>query len=130
MASKKVGSAVSAHVFQSGIKIAKPVVSRDNLEVKQRVLQTFTAWYIAIPRFLTTANFDATVPQARQILKEEFRKNKDVTDLRVIDTLLIQAQQQFDDLHNVYSQHYHIKQYFRKQDKRDFLQKFYDGDNK
>lgn len=72
-------------------KVARPILSRNHLEAKRRVLNLYRAWYRQLPFIVKEYGFTyvtATLPQLKQKLREEFIKNKDVKDIRVIDLLV------------------------------------------
>ncbi|KAL5971921.1 NADH dehydrogenase ubiquinone 1 alpha subcomplex subunit 6 [Taenia solium] len=72
-------------------RVARPILSRTPVEAKRRVLNLYRAWYRQLPFIVKEYGFTyvtATLPQLKQKLREEFMKNKDVRDVRVIDLLV------------------------------------------
>lgn len=68
--------------------------------------------------------------QCREKLKEEFIKHKDVTDIRVIDMLVIKGQMELKESVNMWKQKGHIMKYWKEtwpQKPTDFLSKFFSG---
>ena len=66
----------------------------------------------------------------RQKLREEFMKNKHVTDIRVIDKLVIKGQMELKETSNIWKQRNHLMMYFQdtaNNKPSDFLSKFYEG---
>jgi len=55
---------------------------------------------------------DIPIAAARRKLKDEFLKNKDVTDIRMIDLLVVKGRMTFDEFHNYWAQNYNIYHYF------------------
>ncbi|KAL7064172.1 hypothetical protein AAHC03_04388 [Spirometra sp. Aus1] len=75
----------------AGLKLARPILSKTPEEAKRRVMNLYRAWYRQLPYIVKEYGYtavSATVPQLRQKLREEFLKNKDVKDIRVIDLLV------------------------------------------
>lgn len=65
-------------------------------------------------------------------LKEEFIKNKDLTDLRVIDILVIKGQMELKESIKMWKQKGHIMRYWQESVEpkpNDFLSKFMSGHN-
>lgn len=74
-----------------GFKVATPILSRTPEEAKRRVLNLYRAWYRQLPFIVKEYGYtyvSATVPQLQQKLREQFMKNKDVKDIRIIDILV------------------------------------------
>lgn len=88
----------------------KPVLSTSAAEARRRVLNLYRAWYrevsyrrgptrlhlisislLKIPRTVSVFALDVSIKQARQKLREEFLKNKDVKDPRAIDLLVVKV---------------------------------------
>jgi NADH dehydrogenase (ubiquinone) 1 alpha subcomplex subunit 6 len=69
----------------------KPVLSTSAAEARRRVLNLYRAWYREIPRTVSVFALDVSIKQARQKLREEFLKNKDVKDPRAIDLLVVKV---------------------------------------
>lgn len=70
--------------------------------------------------------------QCRAKLREEFSKHKDVTDIRVIDLLVIKGQMELKETINIWKQKGHIMRYWKETVEpkpTDFLSKFLTGKN-
>ncbi|XP_062607246.1 NADH dehydrogenase [ubiquinone] 1 alpha subcomplex subunit 6-like [Saccostrea cucullata] len=82
--------------------------------------------------FKSVAKFklDVTEQEAYAKLREEFIKNKHVTDLRVVDLLVVKGQLALLDAVEDFSQKTHLMKYFKDTHNprpTDFLGKFYAG---
>lgn len=140
---------------KTAFKQVKPILSTDKEEARKRVLNLYRAWYRQVPYigefwhffplvmsslvyifFLCSTVKDFDIPksekQVRDKLKEEFLKNKDVKDIRVIDMLVIKGQMDLKESVNIWKQKGHIMKYWQEsveQKPTDFLSKFFSGTN-
>lgn len=75
-------------------------------------------------------HLEVTQKMLKDKLREQFEKNRHVTDIRVIDMLCIKGQQDLEETNQVWKQANHIMAYFKETHNpkpTDFLSKFYDG---
>lgn len=85
------------------------------------------------PRIATLHLLDIPVSQIRGKIREEFEKNRGVTDLRVSNVLIAKGQMELDETLNLWKQKTHVMRYFSNYDippppeKTDFLSRFYDN---
>jgi len=70
----------------------RPILSVDQSEARKRVLNLYKAWYRQIPYIVMDYDISKSVEQCRVKLREEFETNRHVTDIRVIDMLVIKGQ--------------------------------------
>ncbi|CAG9562004.1 unnamed protein product [Danaus chrysippus] len=116
--------------IQVGTKTVKPVLSVTQGEARLRVLSLYKAWYRQIPYIVKDFDIPKSEEQCRAKLKEMFLRNKDVTDIRVIDILVIKGQMELKESVNVWKQKGHIMAYFKPTEEpkpKDFLSKFFSG---
>ena len=69
----------------------KPLLSVNKNEARLRVLSLYKAWYRQIPFILTEYDLPVTRAECVHTLRERFQTNKHVTDVRVIDMLVVKV---------------------------------------
>ncbi|XP_073985254.1 NADH dehydrogenase (ubiquinone) B14 subunit [Rhodnius prolixus] len=119
-------------VVTSSIRQVKPILSVDKSESKRRVLNLYKAWYRQIPYIVMDYDIPKNITQCREKLREEFMKHKDVTDIRVIDMLIIKGQMELKEVVNIWKQKGTVMAYWKDTHEpkpTDFLSKFMAGSN-
>ncbi|CAG5046097.1 unnamed protein product [Parnassius apollo] len=114
--------------IQVGTKNVRPVLSLNAGEARARVLNLYKAWYRQIPYLVKDFDIPKSEEQCRARLKEMFLNNKHVTDIRVIDILVIKGQMELKEAVNLWKQKGHIMAYFKPTEEpkpKDFLSKFF-----
>ncbi|CAG5118139.1 unnamed protein product [Candidula unifasciata] len=117
-------------LVEQGLKHVKPILSVDRTEARRRVLNLYKAWYRQIPYTVKDFYIPITIEQGRAKVREMFLKNKHVTDIRIIDMLVIKGQMELVETANLWKQPNHVMMYFKdtvKPKPTDFLSKFYEG---
>ncbi|GLV32636.1 NADH dehydrogenase (ubiquinone) B14 subunit [Carabus blaptoides fortunei] len=117
---------------KTALRQVKPILSVDRSEAKKRALNLYKAWYRQIPYIVTDYDIPKTADQCREKLREEFLKNSHVTDIRVIDMLVIKGQMELKETVEIWKQKGHIMTYFKdslEPKSTDFLSKFFTGQN-
>uniref|UniRef100_A0A194AJ97 N-terminal Ras-GEF domain-containing protein n=1 Tax=Pinctada fucata TaxID=50426 RepID=A0A194AJ97_PINFU len=71
-----------------------------------------------------------TKKEAEEKLKERFRENAHVTDVRVVDILIMKGQMELDEVMEHWMGNMHVMKFFKDtqpEKPSDFLSKFYQG---
>ncbi|CAF1037826.1 unnamed protein product [Didymodactylos carnosus] len=115
------------------LKEIRPVLSVNHAEAKRRVLNLYKIWLRQIPYIrVDYISNNWTEPELRKILKDNFLQNKNVTDIRVIDRLLVKGQMDFVETAEIWRQAHNAALFDRSMDTykikpKHFLERFYEG---
>ncbi|KAJ7146136.1 NdufA6 NADH-ubiquinone oxidoreductase 14.8 kDa subunit [Mycena epipterygia] len=99
-------------------------------DARARVIQMYRDWYRAAPEVVNQYALDVSPTELRHAIRMRFEANRNVTELRVIDVLLLKSRQEFQETLNMWKQPDHIYGILLKPKERPtrtFLQKFYEG---
>ncbi|XP_022207836.2 NADH dehydrogenase [ubiquinone] 1 alpha subcomplex subunit 6 [Nilaparvata lugens] len=121
---------MSANVARPVVRQVKPLLSLDKEEARKRALNLYKAWYRQIPYIVRDNTIPKSVAQCRAKLREEFEKHRNLTDIRVIDMLVIKGQMELKSCANKWSQSCHVMNFFKESYEpkpKDFLSKFMEG---
>merc|ERR1711915_54288 len=110
----------------------KSLVSKTPLDARIRVLSLYKAWYRHIPYMCKEFDISPAVSDCRLVLRNSFKKNARVKDIRVIDMLVIKGQQDLKEVVEHWKQPNHIMaKWFSeenvKERPKDFISKFLAG---
>merc|ERR1712126_101799 len=126
-----VNMATSMKIARLGAQKVKPLMSVDNDEARRRALNLYKAWYRQLPYVVQEYDIPKSLDECKAKLKEEFLKHKHVTDVRVIDMLILKGQMELVETVNIWKQKGHIMSYFKETymepKPTDFLSKFFAG---
>ncbi|XP_037955050.1 NADH dehydrogenase [ubiquinone] 1 alpha subcomplex subunit 6-like [Teleopsis dalmanni] len=84
-------AASSREAVKRAVQQVRPILSINRDEARKRALNLYKAWYRQIPYIVMDYDIPKSVPQCREKLREEFEKHRNVTDIRVIDMLVIKV---------------------------------------
>ncbi|KJE91276.1 NADH dehydrogenase 1 alpha subcomplex [Capsaspora owczarzaki ATCC 30864] len=114
--------------------VARTVSSASANEARARVLSLYRAWMREAPASVEKYALDLPVSQAKAKVRELFRANAGITDIKIIDLLVFKGKQNLDEAHNVWMQKTHIMRFFPElgsqppaEKKTGFLDRFYAG---
>ncbi|XP_076182877.1 NADH dehydrogenase (ubiquinone) B14 subunit [Ptiloglossa arizonensis] len=74
------------------LKSVKPILSLNPQDARRRVLMLYKSWYRQIPFIVWGYDIPKSEAECRKKLREEFRRHDKVTDIRVIDLLVVKGQ--------------------------------------
>lgn len=73
------------------LKEVKAVLSTNREEAKKRVLNLYKLWYRQAPYVVLDYDVPLTVKRCRERIRNEFESNKNVSDVRTIDLLVVKV---------------------------------------
>ncbi|XP_003706524.1 NADH dehydrogenase (ubiquinone) B14 subunit [Megachile rotundata] len=115
---------------KAAVKQVKPLLSLNPTDARRRVLTLYKAWYRQIPYVRIDYDMPKTEAECKKKLKEEFRRNSHVRDLRVIDMLIIKGQMDLQEVAMRWKTNGSIMNYWKETwepKPTDFMSKFLSG---
>ena len=109
----------------------KPVLSLNREEAHRRVMNLYRAWYRQVPYILhQNPQLPVTEKQMYDKIRELFYQNRNVTDVRVIDMLVIKGQMELNETVLRFKQENHLMNWFKETHRpkpKDFISRFLAG---
>ncbi|KIJ47297.1 hypothetical protein M422DRAFT_28940 [Sphaerobolus stellatus SS14] len=99
-------------------------------EARTRVIQLYRDWYRAAPEIVAMYGLPVSASLIRQRVREEFERTRYITDVRLVDRLLLRWHQELQETLNVWKQEPHVMGMLLVQknlEQKSFLDKFYKG---
>ncbi|XP_012274959.1 NADH dehydrogenase [ubiquinone] 1 alpha subcomplex subunit 6 [Orussus abietinus] len=119
-----------ASVIKSTTRQVRPILSLDKSDARRQVLKLYKAWYRQIPIIVWEFDIPRTVDQCKAKLREEFIKHRNLTDIRVIDMLIVKGQMELRETTELWKTKGQIMYLFKdtvEKKPTDFLSKFLAG---
>ncbi|KAF8538211.1 NADH-ubiquinone oxidoreductase 14.8 kDa subunit [Trichophaea hybrida] len=104
-------------------------------DASKRVIKAYRDWYRAAPEIGTLYVLNIPTPAIRSKIRQEFERNRYVTQLPVVDMLITKSNMEFQETMNYWKQIPQLMKYFRpEEDPRsvvptDFMTCFLEGRN-
>ncbi|GBN72481.1 NADH dehydrogenase [ubiquinone] 1 alpha subcomplex subunit 6 [Araneus ventricosus] len=121
---------MAANITRQATKQVRPILSTNREEARRNVLRLYKAWHKSLLRIIQLHNLPISLKTGRDKIKESFAKNRDVTDIRVIDMLVAKGDMELKECVNVWKQPVHVMAYFKdtvEPKPKDFLGRFFAG---
>ncbi|KAF9481592.1 hypothetical protein BDN70DRAFT_803054 [Pholiota conissans] len=100
------------------------------VESRGRALKLYRDWYRSAPEIVAIYALSVSPAYVRHAVRQRFERNRNVTDQRAIDVLLLKGRQDYQETMNCWKQTDHILGILlepQDRPRRTFLQKFYEG---
>ncbi|KOC70846.1 NADH dehydrogenase [ubiquinone] 1 alpha subcomplex subunit 6 [Habropoda laboriosa] len=117
---------------KTGLRYVKPILSLTPGDCRNRVITLYKAWYRQIPYITALYDLPKTDADCRKKLKEIFKRNAHLTDIRTIDILLIKGQMELEETTNMWKPTCTLLYYWNDTvdpKPTDFMSKFLGGQN-
>ncbi|KAH9476888.1 NADH-ubiquinone oxidoreductase 14.8 kDa subunit [Psilocybe cubensis] len=99
-------------------------------ESRKRALKLYRDWYRSAPEICGIYALSVSPAYVRHAIRQRFEKNRNVTDQRAIDVLLLKSRQDYQETMNCWKQIDHVMGITlnsQERPKKTFLEKFYEG---
>ncbi|XP_058837193.1 NADH dehydrogenase [ubiquinone] 1 alpha subcomplex subunit 6-like [Topomyia yanbarensis] len=116
--------------LQQSIHQVRPMLSADHQEARRKVISLYKSWYRQIPLVMHEYDIPKSFEQCRSKLREKFLKHQAVSDVRVIDMLVVKGQMELKEVTARWKLKGHVMRYWNESQEpkpTDFLSKFYQG---
>ncbi|KAM3965182.1 NADH dehydrogenase [ubiquinone] 1 alpha subcomplex subunit 6 [Aphomia sociella] len=116
--------------MKASCKIVRPIMSTNFCEAHRRVLGLYRAFYRYIPYIVKYFDIPKSEEDCRWKIREYFYKNACVTDIRVIDILVIKGYIELKEITHQWQQKGHVIAHWNPSAEprpSDFLGKFLSG---
>ncbi|XP_072949238.1 NADH dehydrogenase [ubiquinone] 1 alpha subcomplex subunit 6-like [Epargyreus clarus] len=94
--------------MRAACKVVKPMLSRDYCEAHRRVMGLYKAVYRYIPYIVKYFDIPKDEQACRWKIREYFYRNACVTDIRIIDTLVIKGYMELKEITHNWQQKGHV----------------------
>ncbi|KTW26655.1 hypothetical protein T552_02664 [Pneumocystis carinii B80] len=98
----------------------RTAASRTIEEARKRVLRQYRAWQRAIPIVVEMYQLDVPIQEVKSALRNAYRKNKNITDLKKLDILIFQGHAEYQETLNFWKQQTHIMTFLKKHTQKTF----------
>lgn len=121
---------MASAAFRVGSRQVKPILSLDQVIAHRRVLNLYKLWYREIPDIIKYYQLPKSTAQCYKKLRQEFMQHANITDIRVIDMLVIKGHMTLKETIEQWTSKGRLMYYWRdtvEKKPTDFLSKFLSG---
>ncbi|CAH0398349.1 unnamed protein product [Chilo suppressalis] len=111
-------------------RVVKPLMSTDFCEARRRAIGLYRAFYRYIPYIHKYFDIPKSESQIRSKIREQFYKNACVTDIRIIDILVMKGYMELQEIKYSWQQKGHVMANWKptiEPRPTDFISKFLNG---
>ncbi|XP_032674984.1 NADH dehydrogenase [ubiquinone] 1 alpha subcomplex subunit 6 [Odontomachus brunneus] len=108
----------------------KPILSVNREDARRRVLKLYKAWIRQVPQALLLYDIPKKEADCKKKIREEFKRHAHVTDVRIIDQLVIRGQMELQEVANIWKPKGQLMTYWQETMEKkptDFMSKFLAG---
>ncbi|RKF74716.1 NADH-ubiquinone oxidoreductase 14.8 kDa subunit [Golovinomyces cichoracearum] len=104
-------------------------------DAQRRVIKSYRDWIRSAPEIQTMYSLNIPISQIRTKIRQEFERNRYVSQIAAVDVLLTQSHTEFQETLNYWKQLPHILKYFRTDEDptsarpKNFMSAFLEGRN-
>ncbi|XP_014367310.1 NADH dehydrogenase [ubiquinone] 1 alpha subcomplex subunit 6 [Papilio machaon] len=121
---------MSKEAAKTCLKVGRPVMSTNMAQAHTRVIGLYRAFYRYIPYILKYFDIPKNQEDCRKKLREYFYRNKFVTDVRVVDILVIKGYMELKEVTHQWQQKGYMMSHWNPSAERapvTFVEKFLAG---
>ncbi|XP_020284967.1 NADH dehydrogenase [ubiquinone] 1 alpha subcomplex subunit 6 [Pseudomyrmex gracilis] len=112
------------------VRHVKPILSVSREDARRKVLILYKAWIRQVPSMLLLYDIPKDEAACKAKIREEFKRHAHVTDLRIIDRLIIRGQMELQEVANIWKTKSGLMHYWKETWEKkptDFMSKFLSG---
>jgi len=112
------------------VRQVKPILSINREDARRKVLTLYKAWIRQVPITLLSYDIPKNEAECKRKIREEFKRHSHLTDLRLIDKLIIKGQMELQEVANIWKPKGGLMHYWRETWEKkptDFMSKFLSG---
>ncbi|KAI1008100.1 hypothetical protein K3495_g142 [Podosphaera aphanis] len=104
-------------------------------DAHKRVIKNYRDWIRAAPEIQTMYSLNISIPKIRTKIRQEFERNRFVSQIDTVDVLLTKSHSEFQETLNYWKQLPHVLKYFREDEEpnakspKNFMEAFLEGRN-
>ncbi|EGI65145.1 PREDICTED: NADH dehydrogenase [ubiquinone] 1 alpha subcomplex subunit 6 isoform X1 [Acromyrmex echinatior] len=114
----------------SVVRQVKPILSVNRKDARRKVLTLYKAWIRQVPISLLSYNIPKSEVDCKRKIREEFRRHAHLTDLRIIDIVIVKGQMELQEVANLWKPAGALMHYWKETWEKkptDFMSKFLSG---
>ncbi|KAG8196178.1 hypothetical protein JTE90_007907 [Oedothorax gibbosus] len=99
---------MSSNLARQATKHVRPILSTSREEARRNVLRLYKSWHKQLLKIIQLHYLPISIKMGRDKIKEMFVRNRDVTDIRVIDMLVTKGRMELEESVKGWKQKSHV----------------------